>query len=97
MNNYITEVPDHHDRIVWRGRYYHLENMKPTPTPVGEGLPDDRQEVLVWRSQGDLYPVRARFVCLDHPDHPAYAFEYSKGYLSHVTHWMALPDDPEPA
>lgn len=40
--NYIQEVPDHCDRIIWRGRYYHLENMranapsdfKPTPADM---------------------------------------------------------------
>lgn len=25
--SYIQEVPDHCDRIIWRKRYYHLENM----------------------------------------------------------------------
>lgn len=27
--SYIQEVPNHCDRIIWRGRYYHLENMRP--------------------------------------------------------------------
>lgn len=27
--SHIQEVPDHCDRIIWRGRYYHLENMRP--------------------------------------------------------------------
>lgn len=27
--SYIQEVQHHCDRIIWRGRYYHLENMRP--------------------------------------------------------------------
>lgn len=26
--SYVHTVPDHCDRIVWRGRYYHLESMR---------------------------------------------------------------------
>lgn len=25
--SYIQEVPNHCDRVIWRGQYYHLENM----------------------------------------------------------------------
>jgi hypothetical protein len=33
--NYVHEVPDHCDRIIWRKSYYHLENMRAVPeTPV---------------------------------------------------------------
>lgn len=26
--NFITTVPDHHDRIIWRNRYYHLDSLR---------------------------------------------------------------------
>ena len=39
-DNYIQDVPDKCDRIIWRGRYYHLplsESVKPDTAKVPEG------------------------------------------------------------
>ena len=35
--NYVHEVPGHCDRVLWRGSYYHLENMRPAPE-TNDGL-----------------------------------------------------------
>jgi len=35
---YVKDVPDHCDRIVWKGRYYHLNNMTPDCSELVEAL-----------------------------------------------------------
>lgn len=44
--NYVHEVPGHCDRVIWRGSYYHLENMRPAPETEAPPADPDHAELL---------------------------------------------------
>lgn len=46
-NCYITTVPDHHDRIVWRNTYYHLPLDKAPVVPEGWKLVEHALLLLI--------------------------------------------------
>ena len=45
MKEYVHEVPEHCDRIVWRGHYYSLANLRPESTSVRKPLPSAMEEM----------------------------------------------------
>lgn len=44
--SYVKDVPDHCDRIVWKGRYYNLNNMTPDCAELVEAL-EESNSLLV--------------------------------------------------
>lgn len=46
-SGYVTQVPDEHDRIVWRGRYYHLDTIAQSANAGGEAEEEYRSLLSV--------------------------------------------------
>jgi hypothetical protein len=61
--SYVHEIPDHCDRIVWRGRYYHLESMQPVEAPPAEC--EHLRSDLLAEKQTDGQPLFQMRKCLD--------------------------------